>query len=165
LQPNEPLFTSKGEIKINYSLKKIKIMEGVMVIFGIFIAPIVMVIFIVWLKNKERMKRYELQAELYTKALEKGETLPSDLFTEQPQIRNSNLLKTGFTCIAVGVGTMVSAVVFAATFLYFDPGWFNMVWMVPTAMLGAVAIIPILIGVAFMIIHFIEKKKARKNAE
>ena len=123
------------------------------------LAPFVMIVLIIWISSNEKRKRYQVQAELYAKALEKGQPIPNDLFAEPK--KKSNPLNTGIICISAGIGL----------WLFF--------WMVSsfTAQLdktasavfisfAAVSIIPILIGVAFVIIHFIEKKKATaENAQ
>ena len=116
-------------------------------IIGMFFLPIVMVILIVWFQSNEKRMRYKLQAELATKALEKGQPIPSELFAEP--IKKRNPLNTGIICISVGIGI--------ALFIWLAGG------AIPGADLGqaaSIGVIPFLIGVAYVVIHFIEKKKA-----
>ena len=126
-------------------------MEGVLAVIGIFFVPAVLVILIVWFKSNEKRKRYQLQAELYAKALEKGQPISADLFAELKKKRNP--LNTGIICIAVGIGI--------ALFIWLSKGAIS-----GSAQIGRAAslgVIPFLIGVAYMIIHFIEKKNAAKE--
>ena len=123
-------------------------MEGTLAIIGIFFVPAVLVILIVWFKSNEKRKRYQLQAELYAKALEKGESVPADLFADLK--KNRNPLNTGIICIAVGIGISV--------FLWMASGIELSVH--EAGKVASLGVIPFLIGVAYVIIHFIEKKNA-----
>ena len=123
--------------------------EGVVAIIGVFFVPAAMVILIVWFRNSAKTKRYKLQTELYAKALEKGQPIPADLFAESKvQKKKRNPLNTGIICISVGIGV--------AMFIWLSKG------AVPGgAEIGraaSIGIIPFLIGVAYVIIHFIEKQ-------
>jgi len=87
-------------------------------------------------------KRYQWQAGFFAKALEKGVSMPPDFFVGLTKKRNS--FNTGVICIAVGVGISLS------------------VWLVQGSIYKggfSLGIIPFFIGVAYVIIHFIEKKK------
>jgi len=119
---------------------------GALAIIGIFFLPIVMVILIVWFKSNEKRKRYQLQAEVYAKALEKGQAVPDDLFAELKKKRNP--LNTGILCIATGIGVSL--------FIWLSKGAVPGVEFSKAAALG---IIPFLIGVAYVLIHFIEKNQ------
>ena len=123
-------------------------MEDVLAVIGIFFLPIVMVILIVWFKSNDRRKRYQLQAELATKALEMGQSVPTDLFAELKKKRNP--LNTGIICIAVGIGV--------ALFIWLSKG--AIPGSVQIGKAASLGIIPFLIGVAYVIIHFIEKGKS-----
>jgi len=111
-------------------------------IFGVFFVPAAMVVLIVWLSNNAKTKRYQLQADLYAKAIEKGQSVPTDWFVEPKKQRNP--LNTGIICIAVGLGI--------ALFLWLAGD-------VDIKNSATVGFIPFFIGVAFVVIHFIEKKK------
>ena len=133
-------------------------MTEALAIIGIFFVPIIMIILIAWFKSSERRKRNELQADLYAKALEKGQSIPdipADLFAElkEPKKKN-NPLNTGVICIATGIGISV--------FIWLGSISFAQVSEEASAVFisfASVGIIPFLIGLAFVIIHFIEKKK------
>ena len=120
--------------------------EGIVAVLGIFFVPAAMVVLIVWFRNNARNKRYQLQADLYAKALEKGQPVPVDLFAEP--VKRRNPLNTGIICIAVGIGI--------ALFIWLSGGAIPSVNFTQAASIG---IIPFLIGVAYVIIHFIEKGK------
>ena len=114
------------------------------------VGPFIFVIIIMLLQSNDKRKRHELQADLYAKALEKGQSIPADLFAEPKKKRNP--LNTGIICIAVGIGVS----------LFF--------WVVSVVasekealVASALGIIPFLIGIAFVIIHFIEKKKVAEE--
>ena len=145
---------------------------SVLQILFIIAIPAIMIILIVWIKNKERMKRYELQADLYAKALEKGEKIPDNLFepaylkyskqeqmSEQEELAKlkQNALNVGIILMAAGIGAAL-----VTWFVGFFIGQIDGIKEQVSAIIkaaSAVGIIPFLIGVAFMIIHFLEKKK------
>jgi hypothetical protein len=134
-------------------------MESILSIIGVFFVPAAMVILIVWFRSNEKRKRYELQADLYAKAIEKGQSVPTDWFTEPK--KKSKALNTGIICIAVGIGLSL--------FFWLISVFFAQVDATASAVFlsfSSVGIIPFLIGVAYVIIHFIEKKKDNvENAE
>ena len=117
--------------------------EEFIIVALLVIFPIIMTIIIVWVKSSESRKRYQWQSGFYAKALEKGVSLPPDFFVEPQKKRNP--FNTGVICIAVGAGISLS------------------VWLVQGSISGggfSLGIIPFFIGVAYVIIHFIEKKKS-----
>ena len=126
-------------------------------VIGIFFLPVVMVIMFVWFKSNEKRKRYQLQAEMYSKALEKGQSVPADLFDDIKKKRNP--LNTGIICIATGIGITL--------FLWLSKGAFHSGHSsIEFSRAAALGIIPFLIGVAYVLIHFIEKKQAvNENAK
>jgi len=148
-------------------------LENVITVFLIFGGIPTMIVLLVWIKNKERMKRYELQADLYAKALEKGEKLPDDFFDRNYSIRiekerketekeelaelKRNALNVGLILMFAGIGLSL-CLWFGA---FFIDQMFTIKMDFPTYVraASAIGIIPFLIGVAFMIIHFLEKKK------
>ena len=128
-------------------------MEGTVAILGVFFVPAVMIILIVWFNSNAKIKRNQLQADLLAKALEKGQTLPADLFDEP--VKRRKPLNTGIICIAVGIGI--------ALFIWLSQGAIPGAHQIGRA--ASLGIIPFLIGVAYVVIHFIEKKqKAVENA-
>ncbi len=117
--------------------------ESALAIIGIFFIPPVLVILIIWFLSIERRKRNKLQAELYTKALEKGQELPANFFV-QPK-KKKNALNVGIICIAVGIGISL--------FIYIAADG-------PEKIQGAsLGIIPFFIGLAYLLIYFIGKKQ------
>jgi len=139
-------------------------MESTLAILGIFFAPVVMIVLIVWFVNDAKKKRYQLQAELYAKALEKGQAVPVDFFAGSKKDSNFQLdfqlrskpLNTGIICIAVGIGV--------ALFIWLSQGAIPGGHHIGRA--ASLGIIPFMIGVAYVVIHFIEKKQtANENAE
>ena len=139
----------------------------ILFVFGI---PAAMVVLLVWIKNRERIKRYEMQADLYAKALEKGEKIPDNLFEpaylkydakederEQLSMLKRNSLNVGLICMFAGIAVSLFFW-FAAFFIgQIDDVVLEIPFLVRAV--AAIGIIPFLIGVAFVIIHFIGKKK------
>ena len=105
--------------------------------------PVIMIILIVWFKSMENRQRNQLQSELFAKAIEKGQTLQENLFV-LPKKKN-NSLNTGILCIAFSLGIS----------LYI---WLGLPPLHNGVEPAAIGIIPFLIGIAFLIIHFIGKK-------
>ena len=122
----------------------------------VLLVPFIFVIVIEWLKNKDKRIRYELQADLYSKALENGQPIPTDLFLEPKKKNNPiNPLNVGIICIAIGIGLTLLFLLMSIFGTQIENG-FSTVMKVFSAM----GIIPFLIGVAFVIIHFVGKKKS-----
>ena len=113
-------------------------------------APFIFVILSVWFKSVETRKRDQLQAELYDKALEKGQPIPSDLFVMPSKKRNP--LNSGIICIAIGVG--ISLALWLISILAGDPD-IEKVFRV----FATIGIVPFFVGIAFVIIHIISKKQ------
>ena len=144
----------------------------IMVTLFVFGIPAAMVVLLVWIKKKERMKRYELQADLYAKALEKGEKIPDNLFEpaymkyakQEQEKEKDELAELKRQSLFVGiilliVGPAIALTMWVAAFFI---GQIDLVREdVPMYIRAASAlgIIPFLIGIAFMIIHFIGNKK------
>jgi hypothetical protein len=154
------------------------VMETALVMLGVFVAPIVMIIILVRLKNKERTKRYELYADLYIKALEKGVTLPENLF--EPVAKKEKVkekgefgklikkpLNIGIIFMFVGIGIWFAFRAASLAVYMADP--FDQSTKYFSAFIdvfGAIGFIPTAIGIAFVIIHFIQRKKGVvKDAE
>jgi hypothetical protein len=128
--------------------------EGSLSIIGIFFLPIIMVIVIVALKYNKENNQNRLQADLYAKALEAGQPIPDNLFPEQPK-KKKNPLNTGIILMSVGVGI---SLFFGGIALTTERD----------AISGAsIGIIPFFIGLAYLLIHFLEKKhqKPEENGE
>jgi len=123
-------------------------------IFALFIPIIsvismaVMVILIVWYNTNAKKKRYELLANMYSKAIEHGQEVPKDLFgdVEKEPSKNVNL-KRGIILIAVGIGIS----------LFF---LFARIDNLDHALRGvSLGIIPVVIGMGYLLIHFLSRKQ------
>ena len=137
--------------------------EAILAIIGIFFVPMAVVIVVVWLRSNDRQKRYQLQADLYVKAIENGQTVPPDFFAEsvKKSKKKRNPLNTGIICMAVGIGISL--------FFWITQGAVANMQVIsddismeinPSLTSGlALGIIPFIIGVAYVIIHFVEKNK------
>jgi len=135
-------------------------MHGLAII-GIFFVPAAVIVLIVWLSGNAKFKRYQVQAELYAKALEKGQPVALDWF-EKPK-KKRYALNTGIICIALGISVSLFFLILSALVYQMDA---NAVAAGVFKAFSSVGIIPFLIGIAFLIIHFIEKRKAsRENAK
>jgi len=116
--------------------------------------PFIFVIVITWLKSNEKLKRNQLEAELYVKAIEKGQPVPANLFADEK--KQDKPLNTGVVLISVSVGIILSL------WLLFE-AIAKSVNTEETAFLPKLALvgfIPFMAGVAFVIIHFIGKNKS-----
>lgn len=131
-------------------------MESTLAILGVFFVPAAMIILIVWFRNNAKTKRYQYQADLATKALEKGQPISADLFAEIEMKRNP--LNTAIILIAAGIGISLFFILMSAFFLKIDTNASSSLLAV-----SSVGILPFFIGLAYLIIHFIEKKKAAKK--
>ncbi|MCL2412563.1 MAG: DUF6249 domain-containing protein [Bacteroidales bacterium] len=117
-------------------------------IIGIFIAPVAMVVLVVWLITRQKIQRNKFKAELMAKAIEHGQTLPENFFDEPKKLtQRDKYLPAGMINIAVGLG--LSLVLWSII-----PDVQN-IW--------TVGLIPLFVGLALLIIHFIEKKKESKE--
>lgn len=96
------------------------------------------IVLIVFFSTKHRKEREKARNELYLKSMEAGQPLPEKFF-EEPVKQSSNL-KKGAIWLAVGLGVMI--------FGLFESD----------DSLTGMGAIPAFIGVAFLLVYFIEKK-------
>jgi len=150
-------------------------MGNILAIIGCGFLPLITVILIVWFKSAENRKRYQLQAELYAKAIEQGKPVPTDLFAV-PKKRHYSL-NAGLICMAAGIGIALAMWVMSVISSSLVSSADNPLSVAFEPMLsigfqyrsrlilsfGALGIIPFLIGVAFIIIHFIEKEQVHNE--
>lgn len=137
-------------------MNDLKVMNDLVTI-AVCTLPFVFVIAIVWLQNNEKHKLRQLQAELYIKALENGQPVPADLFKEDK--KQYKPLNTGIILIAVSIGIISCLWLFFSAIAQTNPEATGLSWI------ASVGLIPLQAGIAFVIIHFIEKKKtANKDA-
>lgn len=124
----------------------------VMGVIGIFFVPVAMVILIVWFRIDHKNKRDKLRADLLVKAIENGQTIPDNLF-EIKEKKNSNPLKNGIIWTAVGVGCALFFVLMGVSENNYTDALQGL----------GVSMIPIFVGIGFLLIHFIGKKQAKEN--
>jgi hypothetical protein len=131
---------------------------SLLAIFGIFIMPMIMVIAIVWIKSSEKRKRSEYEANLYAKAIERGQELPKDLLGSlEKNTRKKSSLEKGIILISVGVGISL--------FFMLTEG-VTVAGFSDDVMEGAaLGIIPAVIGAGHLLVHFLVKKPNRKPEE
>jgi hypothetical protein len=131
-------------------------MEPVLVIFGSIFMPMILVIVLFWLNNNTKNKQNQLQAELYAKAIEKGQELPANFFAPVTPVKKkkSKQLNTGIILIAVALSI---STFFLLLLLIVE----NAKAEVKSGI--ALGIIPFFIGAAYLIIYFIEKKQEQKE--
>jgi hypothetical protein len=110
--------------------------------------PFALVAFIFWLIAKDRKKRYEIDSDLYHKANETGEVPPIITVVKAP--RKTNLGK-GIILISIGVGIFLCCLFIGILS--------KMLLAVETIIGMSVGIIPVTIGIGYLLIHFLERKK------
>lgn len=107
----------------------------------ICLLPFAFVIIIVYLnlrkKNTESRQRYEL----YMKSLEMGQTIPEHFFDQPKQNEKASNLKRGIILLMLGIAFGVFAIIDSNTSLF----------------ILLAAIIPGFVGVAYLLIHKLEK--------
>jgi len=114
----------------------------------VFTVPFIFTVLIVWIQSVEKRKRNQLKADLYFKALEKGQSVPTELLAKLE--KKENPLHTGIILILMGIGISI------------------MLWLIignnqEGQRIASVGLLPFLMGVAQLIIHHIEKKKGNRN--
>ena len=109
----------------------------------VFTVPFIFTVLIVWIKSIEKRKREQMKVELFIKTLEKGHPMPTDLFAISD--KEDSPLRTGIILTLMGIGISF------------------MLWLIIGGSAGlriaVVGILPLLMGIAFLIIHFVEKRK------
>jgi len=117
--------------------------------------PFIFVIIITWLKSDEKRKKQQFNADLYFKFLEKGQPSPvdlADIINEPQKLRIP--LSVGTILLFVGAGISLTLWLMSVILSSIESNASNALFtFVP------VGILPFVIGIAFVIIHFIEKKK------
>lgn len=126
-------------------------MEGVLVPFIVIGFPLIFAAIAIYIKSIKTRKRDQLKADLYLKAIEKGEKIPDNLFKESEKKDNS--LRTAIILISIGVGLSLFM------FLVTSPD--------PKVQIQATAtgLIPLFLGLGFLIIHFTQKKRGNSDNE
>lgn len=114
--------------------------------FGIVVItmmPFVFVILLIYFVNKSKERESIRKYELYTKSLEMGQTIPEHFFDEPKKKSQSSSLKTGVIALMVGIALIIVAI------MKHDLGGFFFV----------AGIIPALVGIGYIVVHFLEKPK------
>jgi len=128
----------------------------VLVTITTLIIPFIFVIVIVWLNNDEKRKRQQLLADLYVKSIELGQPVPDNLFVEPKKAKQFKPLNTGILCIALGIGISLFSLLVV---IFLSDSEVDESAKVFFSLVGSIGIIPFFIGIAFVIIHFLGKKK------
>ncbi|MDR1859743.1 MAG: DUF6249 domain-containing protein [Bacteroidales bacterium] len=122
--------------------------DNVSLVWGtlIFVAVYMLVLaaIIVWYRRSLNETRYRLQAELYAKAIEKGQN-PSDIpniFVSKPRL--DRYLAAGITFIAMGVGSVFVD--------WYREDLTDSIWLFPTT-----------IGGGFLLVYFIVKRQLKRE--
>lgn len=101
-------------------------------------SPFIMVVLIVFFGVRYQKEREKARYDLYLKSVESGQPLPEKIF-EEPEKKTSKL-QQGAVWLAVGLGAFV--------FGYFQNN---------STLIG-ISAIPAFVGIAFLIVYFIERK-------
>lgn len=114
-------------------------------IIGVFIAPAIVAIIVVWLVFRHKGKREELKFGTLKLMVEKGVPLPENLSFAEPAPAPGTSLRRGLILIALGIGIMV---------------FFLLVNAPQVTGLGA---IPFFIGLAYLLIWYLERNQAASS--
>lgn len=110
---------------------------AIFVPISMFLVAFFIVYFVLYFRRKERDAKYKV----IEKALEHGQTLPEGLFEEKKVKRQWSSLRTGVILLTLGIGIFIS---------------FLLINEKEASFLG---IIPIFLGLGFLLIGWIEVKK------
>ena len=131
--------------------------------FLIFLMPFAVIVLLVWLKSRERITRDQMQADLYSKIIEKEQSIPSlplNLFEQREKLgkRKRNVaLNSGLICMAIGVGISLCCWIISIVAGQMSQGSEMASGFL---MFASIGIIPFMIGIAFVIIHIIQKRES-----
>jgi hypothetical protein len=121
--------------------------------------PFLFVIVILLIKNNEKRQQQQLQADVYFKAVEKGQSSPIDLknLFGEPQ-KKRNPLSTGIILLFAGIGISLTLWLMSVIFTSLDSNAANALFSI-----APVGILPFMVGIAYVIIHLKKKKKDIKE--
>lgn len=114
---------------------------AIVALTGIFFAPFASLVLIVFFILRAQRNKQKQQIELYAKAMEVGKEVPANLFVKP----TGSLLNRGIIWAMLGVGTMLS---FGLTMDASDAAW---------------GIIPLCVGVAYLLMHYLGKKRENND--
>ncbi|SHF21816.1 DUF6249 domain-containing protein [Dysgonomonas macrotermitis] len=122
--------------------------QSIFIVVIIMVVPFLFTLLIVYIKSMEKRKNNELMADLYQKSIENGKELPTDLF----EAKNKNKsLRTGIILVFIGIGISIFLGAIA------NDGF--------TLKNMSGGIIPFFLGIGFLVVHFIWKKKGYTDEE
>lgn len=107
----------------------------------VIILPFVFVVILIWIQSRENSRRDRLRADMYMKAIEKGEKIPVDIFPSKKE----KPLRTAVILIFVAIAIPLV--------MYLENG------NIAKAISGG--IIPFFLGLGFLVIHFMEKSQSK----
>lgn len=109
-------------------------------VFGMPVLIVLIVALFYFLRKRSMYHAIEVMVE-------NGHQVPPQMF-EQPEgkVSSIRMLRNGLMCIVVGIGMALLA------------------WAIPTIELAAVASVPVLVGVAYVIVSRVAKKKEEAEA-
>lgn len=107
----------------------------------ICLLPFAFVIIIVYLNLRKKHTESRQRYELYMKSLEMGQTIPEHFFDQPKQNEKASNLKRGIILLMLGIAFGVFAIIDSNTSLF----------------ILLAAIIPGFVGVAYLLIHKLEK--------
>lgn len=109
----------------------------------ISIAPFIFVILLIFISNRSRERERIRKYDLYHKSLEMGQTIPESFFDEPEKKRKGSNLQRGIIFLMVGLALVIASQV----------GHFLENFM----LIGG--IIPAMVGIGYILVHFLEKPK------
>jgi hypothetical protein len=117
------------------------LMIPILGILGVFFAPMLVVIVIVWLAYRHRNQKEQRNHETIRQMIEKGMEIPPNISFGEAPAEGAPLLRRGLTLVGVGLGLVC---------------FFFMMGLGGIAGVGA---IPLFIGLAYLLIWHLEKKQ------
>jgi hypothetical protein len=136
---------------------------GIVGIFGVFFVPFIAIVSIVWFSLSHKRKEKKLQAELISKAIEQGQTIPENLL----ETKKKSPLNRGIMWIAVGLGLQLFFIIsgVSLTVASKEIAASGVVESDMSSTYGGVgfAMIPLFVGLGYLLIHFFEKKEKQEE--
>ena len=109
----------------------------------IVLAPFLFVIGIILISNRAKQSESKRRYEIYMKSVELGQPVPAHFFDEPERKNKSSNLKRGIIAMMVGLSFGIYVLVSKDTRLIFMMA----------------ALIPGLVGIGYILVHFLEKPK------
>jgi hypothetical protein len=142
--PGEEIGKAIGDAMSNAG---VALMVPIMGIIGVFFVPAAVVILSIWFVFHYLNKKQQMKHETIRQMVEKGVPIPENFPWDDTQPRQpASTLGRGLKLVGIGLGLIVFFIVF---------GWTNF------AGIGA---IPLFIGLAYLLVWHLEKKKTGASA-